>query len=111
MFRAHERSTRGNAVASQGRTSAKTGYTTSRDAITVETAEWQEDGWREWLLWSEVCAEESPQRVHAGPGTGLGGDAARGRGTHAGLRTGGGAPPVTRRVGRPDAARKSGRHL
>ncbi|WTJ84440.1 hypothetical protein OG750_26830 [Streptomyces sp. NBC_01538] len=30
---AHERSTRGNAVASRGRTSAKNGYTTSRDAI------------------------------------------------------------------------------
>ncbi|MFB9737513.1 hypothetical protein ACFFRO_20605, partial [Streptomyces thermocoprophilus] len=65
-FRAHERSTRGNAVASQGRTSAKTGYTTSRDAITVETAEWQEDGWREWLLWSEVCAEESPSEFMRG---------------------------------------------
>lgn len=35
LFRAHERSTRGNAVASQGRTSAKTGYTTSRDAIEI----------------------------------------------------------------------------
>lgn len=34
-FRAHERSTRGNAVASRGRTSAKNGYTTSRDAIHV----------------------------------------------------------------------------
>ncbi|MEU3202040.1 hypothetical protein, partial [Streptomyces sp. NPDC006996] len=33
--RAHERSTRGNAVASRGRTSAKNGYTTSRDAIST----------------------------------------------------------------------------
>ncbi|MEU3048206.1 ARMT1-like domain-containing protein, partial [Streptomyces sp. NPDC006984] len=35
LFRAHERSTRGNAVASRGRTSAKNGYTTSRDTILV----------------------------------------------------------------------------
>lgn len=28
-------------------------------AVEVEAADWQPDGWREWLLWSEVCAEES----------------------------------------------------
>jgi hypothetical protein len=28
--------------------------------VEVETADWQPDGWRDWLLWSEVCAEESP---------------------------------------------------
>jgi hypothetical protein len=26
--------------------------------VEVETADWLEDGWRDWLLWSEVCAEE-----------------------------------------------------
>ncbi|MEU3051533.1 hypothetical protein ABZ705_34500, partial [Streptomyces sp. NPDC006984] len=36
--RAHERSTRGNAVASRGRTSAKNGYTTSGDTIGVPVA-------------------------------------------------------------------------
>ncbi|MFC8147824.1 SAM-dependent methyltransferase [Streptomyces paradoxus] len=28
-------------------------------AVEVETADWLDDGWRDWLLWSEVCAEES----------------------------------------------------
>ncbi|MFF6990392.1 methyltransferase domain-containing protein [Streptomyces sp. NPDC010273] len=28
--------------------------------VEVETADWQPDGWKDWLLWSEVCAEESP---------------------------------------------------
>ncbi|MGJ3560997.1 SAM-dependent methyltransferase [Streptomyces sp. INA 01156] len=28
-------------------------------AVAVEAADWQPDGWRDWLLWSEVCAEES----------------------------------------------------
>lgn len=35
-------------------------------AVTVETADWLEDGWRDWLLWSEVCAEESPSGFMAG---------------------------------------------
>ncbi|MFC7913557.1 SAM-dependent methyltransferase [Streptomyces sp. NPDC057386] len=39
---------------------------TRSGAVTVETAEWQEDGWREWLLWSEVCAEESPSEFMRG---------------------------------------------
>jgi hypothetical protein len=25
--------------------------------ITVEVADWLVDGWRDWLLWNEVCAE------------------------------------------------------
>jgi cyclopropane fatty-acyl-phospholipid synthase-like methyltransferase len=33
---------------------------TRSGAVEVETAEWQPDGWKDWLLWSEVCAEESP---------------------------------------------------
>jgi hypothetical protein len=28
--------------------------------VEVEAADWQPDGWKDWLLWSEVCAEESP---------------------------------------------------
>ncbi|MEU0896157.1 SAM-dependent methyltransferase [Streptomyces massasporeus] len=28
-------------------------------AVEVETADWLDDGRRDWLLWSEVCAEES----------------------------------------------------
>ncbi|MER6979486.1 SAM-dependent methyltransferase [Streptomyces carpinensis] len=35
-------------------------------AVTVETADWQEDGWRDWLRWSEVCAEQSPSEFMAG---------------------------------------------
>ncbi|MEU1007277.1 hypothetical protein [Streptomyces sp. NPDC005890] len=27
---------------------------------------WLPDGWRDWLLWSEVCAEESPSEFMAG---------------------------------------------
>jgi SAM-dependent methyltransferase len=33
---------------------------TRSGAVTVEAADWLEDGWRDWLLWSEVCAQESP---------------------------------------------------
>lgn len=33
---------------------------TRSGAVRVETADWLEDGWRDWQLWSEVCAEESP---------------------------------------------------
>jgi hypothetical protein len=33
--------------------------------VEVETAEWLEDGWRDWLLWSEVCAEESSSEFMA----------------------------------------------
>ena len=29
-------------------------------AVEVETADWLTDGWKDWLLWSEVCAEKSP---------------------------------------------------
>lgn len=39
---------------------------TRTGAVTVETADWLEDGWRDWLLWSEVCAEESPSEFMAG---------------------------------------------
>ena len=28
--------------------------------VEVEAADWHPDGWKDWLLWSEVCAEESP---------------------------------------------------
>ncbi len=34
---------------------------TRSNAVTVEAADWQPDGWRDWLLWSEVCAEESTE--------------------------------------------------
>ncbi|KOG34693.1 SAM-dependent methyltransferase [Streptomyces resistomycificus] len=33
---------------------------TRSGAVEVEAADWLEDGWKDWLLWSEVCAEESP---------------------------------------------------
>ncbi|MET8245936.1 methyltransferase domain-containing protein [Streptomyces sp. NPDC005202] len=39
---------------------------TRSGAVAVEAADWQPDGWRDWLLWSEVCAEESPSEVMAG---------------------------------------------
>ncbi|MGW4443066.1 SAM-dependent methyltransferase [Streptomyces sp. NPDC004682] len=39
---------------------------TRTGAVTVETADWLEDGAREWLLWSEVCAEESPSEFMRG---------------------------------------------
>ncbi|MBG0852350.1 methyltransferase domain-containing protein [Streptomyces spinoverrucosus] len=35
-------------------------------AVTVEAADWQPDGWRDWLRWTEVCAEESPDEFMAG---------------------------------------------
>lgn len=34
-------------------------------AVEVETVDWQPDGWKDWLLWSEVCAEESPSAFMA----------------------------------------------
>ncbi|WP_316741187.1 methyltransferase domain-containing protein [Streptomyces sp. MK7] len=39
---------------------------TRTGAVTVETADWLEDGWRDWLRWSEVCAEQSPSEFMAG---------------------------------------------
>ncbi|MFJ3666561.1 SAM-dependent methyltransferase [Streptomyces sp. NPDC090106] len=33
-------------------------------AVEVETADWQPDGWRDWLRWCEVVAEESPEEFH-----------------------------------------------
>lgn len=39
---------------------------TRSGAVEVEAADWQEDGWRDWLLWSEVCAEESASELMAG---------------------------------------------
>ncbi|KUN81931.1 methyltransferase type 11 [Streptomyces bungoensis] len=33
-------------------------------AVEVEAADWQPDGWRDWLLWSEVVAEESTAEFH-----------------------------------------------
>ncbi|MGW5635026.1 SAM-dependent methyltransferase [Streptomyces sp. NPDC003832] len=33
-------------------------------AVEVEAADWQPDGWRDWLLWCEVIAEESPEQWH-----------------------------------------------
>ncbi|MFJ8632860.1 SAM-dependent methyltransferase [Streptomyces sp. NPDC093568] len=33
-------------------------------AVEVETADWQPDGWRDWLLWCDVVAEESPEEFH-----------------------------------------------
>ncbi|MEV0482818.1 methyltransferase domain-containing protein [Streptomyces sp. NPDC050508] len=39
-------------------------WTRSR-AVEVETADWLPDGWRDWLLWSEVCAQESPSEFMA----------------------------------------------
>ncbi|WP_324789703.1 SAM-dependent methyltransferase [Streptomyces sp. H51] len=38
---------------------------TRTGAVTVETADWLADGWRDWLLWSEVCAQESTDEVMA----------------------------------------------
>ncbi|MEU5318232.1 methyltransferase domain-containing protein [Streptomyces sp. NPDC021056] len=38
---------------------------TRSGAVAVETADWLEDGWRDWLLWSEVCAEESSSEFMA----------------------------------------------
>ncbi|MFD9003909.1 SAM-dependent methyltransferase [Streptomyces sp. NPDC059582] len=35
-------------------------------AVEVETVDRQPDGWQDWLLWSEVCAEESPSEFMAG---------------------------------------------
>ncbi|MEV0174085.1 methyltransferase domain-containing protein [Streptomyces sp. NPDC050803] len=37
---------------------------TRSGAVDVETAEWLDDGWRDWLLWCEVVAEESPEEFH-----------------------------------------------
>ncbi|MGW0820814.1 SAM-dependent methyltransferase [Streptomyces sp. NPDC002845] len=37
---------------------------TRSGAVEVEAADWLTDGWRDWLLWSEVCAEESPEEFH-----------------------------------------------
>ncbi|GGL96388.1 SAM-dependent methyltransferase [Streptomyces fumigatiscleroticus] len=39
---------------------------TRSGAVEVGTADWQPDGWRDWLLWSEVCAEESQDEFMAG---------------------------------------------
>ncbi|MDX3455915.1 methyltransferase domain-containing protein [Streptomyces sp. ME02-8801-2C] len=39
---------------------------TRTGAVTVEAADWQPDGWRDWLLWSEVCAEASTEEFMAG---------------------------------------------
>ncbi|MFK4147168.1 SAM-dependent methyltransferase [Streptomyces sp. NPDC004065] len=39
---------------------------TRSGAVEVEAADWQPDGWRDWLRWSEVCAEESPSEFMAG---------------------------------------------
>ncbi|MFI2413328.1 SAM-dependent methyltransferase [Streptomyces sp. NPDC018947] len=39
---------------------------TRSGAVEVEAADWQPDGWRDWLRWSEVCAEESPSAFMAG---------------------------------------------
>ncbi|MFF9584161.1 SAM-dependent methyltransferase [Streptomyces achromogenes] len=33
-------------------------------AVEVEAADWLEDGWRDWLLWSEVVSEESADDFH-----------------------------------------------
>ncbi|MFJ5779394.1 SAM-dependent methyltransferase [Streptomyces sp. NPDC093094] len=37
---------------------------TRSGAVTVETADWLTDGWREWLLWCEVVADESRDDWH-----------------------------------------------
>ncbi|MFI0512729.1 SAM-dependent methyltransferase [Streptomyces sp. WSLK1-5] len=37
---------------------------TRSGAVEVETADWQKDGWKDWLLWCEVIAEESPEEFH-----------------------------------------------
>ncbi|MEV0641200.1 methyltransferase domain-containing protein [Streptomyces sp. NPDC050619] len=33
-------------------------------AVEVEAADWLPDGWRDWLLWCDVVAEESPEEFH-----------------------------------------------
>lgn len=37
---------------------------TRSGAVEVETADWLEDGWRDWLLWCDVVAEESTDDFH-----------------------------------------------
>ncbi|WP_406196901.1 MULTISPECIES: SAM-dependent methyltransferase [unclassified Streptomyces] len=37
---------------------------TRSGAVEVEAADWLDDGWRDWLLWCEVIAEESPEEWH-----------------------------------------------
>ncbi|MFI9288868.1 SAM-dependent methyltransferase [Streptomyces werraensis] len=37
---------------------------TRSGAVDVLAADWLEDGWREWLLWSEVVAEHHPDELH-----------------------------------------------
>ncbi|WP_143590042.1 methyltransferase domain-containing protein, partial [Streptomyces africanus] len=37
---------------------------TRSGAVEVETADWLEDGWRDWLRWSEVVAEEHTDEFH-----------------------------------------------
>lgn len=37
---------------------------TRSGAVEVETADWQPDGWRDWLRWCEVIADESPDEWH-----------------------------------------------
>ncbi|MFG3157691.1 SAM-dependent methyltransferase [Streptomyces sp. NPDC048219] len=39
---------------------------TRSGAVEVEAADWQPDGCRDWLRWSEVCAAESPSEFMAG---------------------------------------------
>src|SRR5690606_28750961 len=33
-------------------------------AVSVTAADWQPDGWRDWLLWCDVVAEESGDDFH-----------------------------------------------
>ncbi|WP_329337008.1 methyltransferase domain-containing protein [Streptomyces sp. NBC_01352] len=37
---------------------------TRSGAVEVEAADWQPDGWRDWLLWCDVVAEESTEEFH-----------------------------------------------
>ncbi|CAM5727290.1 hypothetical protein SALBM311S_09347 [Streptomyces alboniger] len=37
---------------------------TRSGAVEVEAADWLPDGWKDWLLWCEVVAEESPEEFH-----------------------------------------------
>lgn len=37
---------------------------TRSGAVEVEAADWQPDGWRDWLRWCEVVAEESTEEFH-----------------------------------------------
>ncbi|WP_328356468.1 methyltransferase domain-containing protein [Streptomyces sp. NBC_00445] len=37
---------------------------TRSGAVEVETSDWLDDGWRDWLLWCDVVAEESPEEFH-----------------------------------------------